>query len=141
MRDVALTFDFDAMSLWIGSFKATSPGVISRGEFAPKGVERVLALLERHQIPATFFVPGQTVLAYPDTVKAIVAGGHEIGHHGFVHERVTELTPQREREVLERGIEILTEIAGSAPSGYRSPSWDFTPQTLDLLQEHGFLYD
>jgi peptidoglycan/xylan/chitin deacetylase (PgdA/CDA1 family) len=141
MPDVALTFDFDAMSLWIGSFKATSPGVISRGEFAPKGVERVLALLAKHEIPSTFFVPGQTVLAYPDTVRAIVAGGHEVGHHGFVHERVTELSPEREREVLERGIEIIGDVAGAPPVGYRSPSWDFTEQTLDLLVEHGFLYD
>ena len=141
MRDVALTFDFDAMSLWIGSFKATSPGVISRGEFAPKGVERVLDLLDRHGIPGTFFIPGQTVLAYPATVKAIVAAGHEVGHHGFVHERVTELTPEREREVMVRGIEILADATGAPPVGYRSPSWDFTPQTLDLLIEHGFLYD
>jgi peptidoglycan/xylan/chitin deacetylase (PgdA/CDA1 family) len=141
MRDVALTFDFDAMSLWIGSFKATSPGIISRGEFAPTGVERVLALLSRHEVPGTFFIPGQTALAYPDTVRAIVAGGHEVGHHGFVHERVTELSPEREREVFARGIEILTEVAGAPPVGYRSPSWDFTAQTLDLLVEHGLLYD
>ena len=141
MADVALTFDFDAMSLWIGSYRQTDLGVVSRGEFAPTGVGRVLALLERHEVRATFFVPGHTALTYPDCVRAIVAGGHEVGHHGFVHERLSELSPDRELAVLKRGIEVLENVAGARPVGYRSPSWEMTAETVRLLTEHGFLYD
>ena len=140
-RDVALTFDFDAMSLWIGSFGATSAGAVSRGEFGQIGVARILDLLARHEIHATFFVPGHTALAFPDSVRAIVAGGHEVGHHGYVHERISGLDPQREHEVLERGFEALASVADLSPRGYRSPSFEFTDATPGLLQQFGFLYD
>lgn len=140
-RSVALTFDFDAMSLWIGTFKATNVSMVSRGEFAVPATRRILDLLDRHGVPATFFVPGHTALAYPDAVRDVVAAGHEVGHHGFVHERVTELSPDEEREVLLRGIEILEDVAGARPVGYRSPSWEWSAATLDLLSAEGFAYD
>lgn len=140
-RDVALTFDFDAISLWIGSFGATSGGAVSRGEFGRIGVARILDLLERHEIAATFFVPGHTALAFPDSVRAIVAGGHEIGHHGYVHERISGLDPKREEEVLEKGFEAIASVVDARPRGYRSPSWEFTDATPGLLQRFGFLYD
>jgi peptidoglycan/xylan/chitin deacetylase (PgdA/CDA1 family) len=139
--NVALTFDFDALSLWIGSMGAKSPGMTSRGEFGPKGVARLLELLGRHELQATFFVPGHTALAYPDCVRAIADAGHEIGHHGFVHERVSDLTPAREREVFEKGVEALIQVAGVTPVGYRSPSWDFSEFTPHLLAEQRLLYD
>ncbi len=138
---VALTFDYDAMSNWIGSSGARSPGMISRGEFGPIGVRRILALLERHRIASTFFVPGHTARAYPDTVRAIRDGGHEIGHHGWVHENPVQLMPEREREVLELGLEALDAVAGVRPAGYRSPGWDNSPATVPLLLEHGFEYE
>lgn len=138
---VALSFDVDALSLWIGSFKASNASMVSRGEFDVPATRRVLALLERLGLKATFFVPGHTALAYPDLVRAVASAGHEIGHHGFVHERTTELTPDREREVLERGLEILADTTGSRPIGYRSPSWEFTSFTPDLLVAYGMTYD
>lgn len=141
MRHVGLSFDYDAMSLWIGSFGATSPGVISRGEFGPIGVARILALLERKHAQATFFVPGHTALAYPDSVREIRDRGHEIGHHGYVHERVNELSAERETEIFDTALSVLDQVAGVVPLGYRSPSWDFTEETPRLLESRGIEYD
>ena len=139
---VCLTFDFDAISIWIGPMGATSPSMISRGEFGVIGVERILRLLEREQIPATFFVPGHTADTYPDSVRAIVRAGHEVGHHGYLHENPVALeSAEREREVLERGLAALDRAAGVRPTGYRSPAWDNSPHTIELLVEHGFRYE
>jgi peptidoglycan/xylan/chitin deacetylase (PgdA/CDA1 family) len=141
MRRVLLTFDFDAMSVWIGTYGEQTPGPISRGEFGVVGVRRILETLGRHGVPATFFVPGHTALAFPHAVRAIDAAGHEIGHHGFVHERISTLSPAEERHVLERGTGILHDVTGKRPVGYRSPSGDFTSVTTQLLAELGFEYD
>lgn len=139
---VCLTFDFDAISVWIGPRGATSPSAISRGEFAVVGVERILKLLRREAIPATFFIPGHTVETYPASVAAILADGHEVGHHGYLHENPAALeTREREREVLLRGLESLRTVAGVVPTGYRSPAWDNSPHTVELLVEHGFRYE
>jgi peptidoglycan/xylan/chitin deacetylase (PgdA/CDA1 family) len=139
---VCLTFDFDAISLWIGPYAARSPSMISRGEFGAVGCERILRLLDREGIPATFFVTGHTADTYPDHVRAIAAAGHEIGHHGYLHENPLALeTPEREREVLLKGFDALDRAAGVRPTGYRSPSWDNSPHTIDLLLEQGFRYE
>lgn len=138
---VALSFDFDAFSSWIGTYKATNASMISRGEFGVEGMRRVLRMLEKHAIPATFFVPGHTALAFPEPVNAAISAGHEIAHHGYVHERVTELSPDRELEVLRIGIDILSDRTGKRPVGYRSPSWEFTAHTIDYLIAEGFRYD
>lgn len=139
---VCLTFDFDAISLWIGPFGATSPSMISRGEFGAVGARRLLALLDRERIPATFFVTGHTADTYPEIVRDIAEAGHEIGHHGYLHENPIALeTRDREREVLLKGLDALDRAAGVRPVGYRSPSWDTSPYTVDLLREHGFRYD
>ena len=139
---VCLTFDFDAISVWIGPRAATSPSAISRGEFAVVGVERILTLLRREAIPATFFIPGHTVETYPASVEGILADGHEVGHHGYLHENPAALeTRERERAVLVRGLESLRQVAGLTPTGYRSPAWDNSPHTVELLVEHGFRYE
>ncbi|MCC7009511.1 MAG: polysaccharide deacetylase [Acidobacteria bacterium] len=138
---VALTFDYDAMSNWINTSGGKSPGMISRGEFGPIALRRVLALLESRGITTTFFVPGHTALAFPDTVKAIQAMGHEIGHHGWVHENPATLSPDEERRVLERGLDALQRVAGIRPVGYRSPGWDNSVATVPLLLEYGFEYE
>ncbi len=139
---VCLTFDFDAISLWVGPYAATSPSAISRGEFGAVGVRRILRLLDRFGIPGTFFVPGHTVETYPDHARAIIAAGHEVGHHGYLHENPLALgTRERERAVLERGLEVLDRVLGVRPAGYRSPAWDNSPFTLELLLELGFRYE
>jgi len=138
---VALTFDYDAMSNWINTSGGQSPGMISRGEFGPIALQRILTLLADRRIASTFFVPGHTARAYPDTVRAIKAGGHEIGHHGWVHENPASLPPDQERRILERGLEALDAVAGVRPIGYRSPGWDNSAATVPLLMEYGFRYE
>jgi len=138
---VCLTFDFDAMSAWIGTFGAISPSVISRGEFGKVGAERLLELLRQYEIHSTWFIPGHTVETFPELVQRIAAEGHEIGHHGYCHENPASLSLEEERRVLERGIEAIRRITGKPPVGYRSPAWDLSIHTLDLLLERRFLYD
>jgi peptidoglycan/xylan/chitin deacetylase (PgdA/CDA1 family) len=139
---VCLTFDFDAISIWIGPYAARSPSMISRGEFGAVGCERILRLLDRESIPATFFVTGHTAETYPHLARAIVAAGHEIGHHGYLHENPLALeTPERERAVLLRGLDALDRVTGVRPVGYRSPAWDNSPWTIELLLEQGFRYE
>jgi peptidoglycan/xylan/chitin deacetylase (PgdA/CDA1 family) len=138
---VCLTFDFDAISIWIGPHQATSPSLISRGEFGAVGAERILKLLDQHGIHATFFVTGHTAETYPEQTRAIAAAGHEIGHHGYLHENPGGLSIDDERRVLERGLRALENVASIRPAGYRSPSWDNSANTIDLLLEAGFRYE
>jgi hypothetical protein len=113
---VCLTFDFDAISIWIGPMGATSPSMISRGEFGAVGVERILRMLEQRGIKATFFVTGHTAETYPASLRAIVAAGHEVGHHGYLHENPCKLTRDEEERVLLRGLEALDSVVGSCCS-------------------------
>jgi len=117
------------------------PSVVSRGEFEPIGIRRVLDLLTEFGVPATFFIPGSTALLYPRLVEAMIARGDEIGHHGWVHENPSRLTEAKEREVLERGLEAIDRVAHIKPVGYRSPGWDNSHRTVELLVEYGFEYD
>ena len=137
---VCLTFDFDALSIWIARGMAT-PTPISRGEFGVVGAERLLSLLHRHGIAATWFVPGHTVETYPEMCGRIHEAGHEIGHHGYLHEPPATLTREQEGAVLVRGSAAIRRITGTDPKGYRSPSWDLSPHTVELLLGHGFRYD
>lgn len=130
------------MSAWIGTFQSENPSMISRGEFgAVVGVPRLLGLLERRGVQATFCVPGHTAHAYPDLVRRIHEEGHEIVHHGWVHENPANFDREGERKNLELGLEALDKAAGIRPKGYRSPAWDFSQNTVDLLIEYGFEYD
>ncbi|HST89263.1 MAG TPA: polysaccharide deacetylase [Ktedonobacterales bacterium] len=137
---VCLTFDFDAISLWIPR-RMLTPTPVSQGEFGVVGAERILALLDRHGIAATWFIPGHTLETYPDLCRRIVAAGHEIGHHGYAHEPPVTLAPDEEERVLRRGNEAIQAITGAPARGYRSPAWDLSPNTVELLNAHGFLYD
>lgn len=137
---VCLSFDFDAMSQPI-AMGSRNPAQLSRGEYSVHVMPRVLDLLRRHQAPATFFVPGHTALAFPEVVREIVAAGHEIGHHGWVHENPADFDLDGERRIFERGLEALDESAGVRPTGYRSPACDFSENTIDVLLEYGIAYD
>jgi len=138
---VLLCFDFDAESLWIAK-NLTTPSVISRGEYGDRvGVPRILSLLDKYSIKATFFVPAETARRHPDTVRLIYQKGHEIGHHGDIHENPVKLDVDEERRVLITGLETLEKLTGERPRGYRSPAWDLGPNSIRLLQEYGFLYD
>src|SRR4051794_911423 len=138
----ALTFDFDAESAWLGAFKVDTPSALSRGAYgAFEGVPRILKLLEKDDLPATFYIPGDTCDRHPDVVKSIQAAGHEIGHHGYLHEAPHVLSPEDERVMIERGLDALQRIVGIKPKGYRSPSWELSKATYGLLAEYGFEYD
>jgi peptidoglycan/xylan/chitin deacetylase (PgdA/CDA1 family) len=138
---VCLGFDFDAISLWIGSMGSTSPSMMSRGEFGAAAIPRILDLLERYDARATWCIPGHTVYAYPDLIRRIRDAGHELGHHGWVHENPQKFDRDGERRNLERGFEAFDRVAGVRPRGYRSPAWDFSENTIDLLIEFDFDYD
>jgi peptidoglycan/xylan/chitin deacetylase (PgdA/CDA1 family) len=138
---ICLTFDFDAISSWIGSVKTRNPSALSRGEFGAVAVPRILALLDRYGVRSTFGVPGHSAYAYPDIVRQIRDAGHEIGHHGWVHENPADFDEAGERRVLEQGLSALDKVAGVRPVGYRSPAWDVSERTIGLLREYGFLYD
>lgn len=140
----AFTFDVDAESavLWGDEGVAARMSVMSHQAYGPLvGIPRILDLLDRHQIPSTFFVPGHTAHRYPEAVRAIVAAGHEIAHHGYLHEQPTALTLEQEIEAIDRGLEALAEVAGVRPVGYRAPMWDLSWRTPELLADRGFLYD
>ena len=140
---VMLTFDVDAETLWLSGDmnNLQKPGLLSQGTYGARvAVPLILDVLKERQLPGTFFVPGWTAIEHRDMIAIIHAFGHEIGHHGWIHEWPTNLTREEEEDVLHRGIDALTAITGVAPAGYRSPAWEFSANTLDLLQEHGFAY-
>lgn len=152
---VCFTFDFDAESLYLGSIErlqeegsnrqyARTLTPISRGQYGAKvGIPRILKFLKKHDIPATFFVPGFTANLYPDLIKAIAAQGHELANHGYYHENPTEFfgDQEKEREILRRGNDTLEKLCGLRPVGYRSPGWDLNPYSPELLLEEGMSYD
>jgi peptidoglycan/xylan/chitin deacetylase (PgdA/CDA1 family) len=139
----ALTFDVDAESpiLVEGRRYADDPVLMSHQAYGPQvAVPRLLALLDEYSLPATFFVPGYTADHYPGTVERIAVAGHEIGHHGYSHHSPRTMDEARERADIERALAAL-ERAGVRPTGYRTPSWEPSPRTFDLLAEYGFAYD
>ncbi|MCV7278215.1 polysaccharide deacetylase [Mycolicibacterium flavescens] len=140
----AFTFDVDAESaiLWGNESVGARMSVMSHQAYGPLvGIPRILDLLEKHQIRSTFFVPGHSADRYPEAVRSIVAAGHEIAHHGYLHEQPTALTLEEEIDALDRGLAALADVAGVRPVGYRAPMWDLSWRTPALLAERDFLYD
>ncbi len=138
------SFDVDAESavLNVDAAHADRMSVMSHQAYGPLvGVPRLLAMLARHGVTATFFVPGYTALRYPDVVRAIVDGGHEVAHHGYLHEVLTGKTPEEEAAILDRGTEALAALTGEAPVGFRAPMWELNWHSPALLADRGFLYD
>lgn len=140
---VSLCFDVDAESGWIlDEENRNRLSLLSSGAFGRRvGVDRILRLLKRQNIPAQFFIPGYTAEIDEDLVQKINQTGYPIGCHGYYHERTDNLTYEEEDEILRRSKEILLRITGKEPLGYRAPLWEITPQTLMLLAKHGFRYD
>ena len=138
---VCLTFDFDAMSGFIAR-GMTSPTPVSRGEFgADVGTPRLLALLKKYRIPTSWYIPGHTLETYPERCRQVFDAGHEIGHHGWTHVPPALLTREKEEEGLVRANEEIKKLTGRYARGYRSPSWDLSPHSVELLIKHGFVYD
>jgi peptidoglycan-N-acetylglucosamine deacetylase len=138
-----LTFDIDAETLWTARDPkmANYPIALSQGRYGTKiGVGRVLNLLSKYDIAATFFVPGMTIERNQNIMKELIDQGHEIAHHSYSHRWLENLTYEEEREELEKGIELIEKVSGKRPRGYRSPAGEFTAHTFDLLLEYGFDY-
>jgi peptidoglycan/xylan/chitin deacetylase (PgdA/CDA1 family) len=138
---VALSFDFDNETPSLRD-NQTSPSLMSNGQYGSRrGLPRVLDLLRRYDVPSSFFIPAVSALLYPDDVRRIVEAGHEVGVHGWIHERNSMLAREDEKRLLEKAAETLTRLTGKRPAGIRTPSWDYSPNTLDIIEEMGFLYD
>ena len=137
---VCITFDYDNVSSTIARGGVT-PTLVSRGEFGQTGAQRILGLLGAERVPSTWFVPGHTIESYPASVAAVRDAGCEIGHHGWTHRVPATLTREGENEELERGIEAILKLTGKRPAGYRSPAWDLSAHSVELLLQHGFQYD
>jgi len=140
----AVTFDVDAESAILAVDKryASRASTMSHQAYGPKvGVPRLLGVLERAGVRSTFFVPGFTARRYPDTVRAIVAAGHEVGWHNDLHEPPYSLSAEEERSIIERGAEVLEPLTGVRPRGYRAPWWELNERTPELLAAAGFAYD
>ncbi len=140
---VCLSFDVDNET-WGLAWGDASPVALSAGEFgALTGLDRVLNLLNKEGLPASFFVPAVSAMLHPDMLTQIARGGkHEIALHGWVHENLLQLDDRAEEErLLRQSIEYLTKAAGKRPVGYRAPSWVFSRHTVDLLRQAGLLYD
>ncbi|MGB3312832.1 MAG: polysaccharide deacetylase [Albidovulum sp.] len=144
MTTVCLTFDFDAVSLWVSTFRQTSATPVSRGEYgANVGLSRVLDLLREKGAQATFFVPAHTAASYPEQTRRILVEGHEIGAHGYCHESPIGVDAAEEARLLDAAIAKLQGVLGASfrPVGYRSPAWDLSSDSVAILIERGFLYD
>jgi peptidoglycan-N-acetylglucosamine deacetylase len=140
---VAFSFDMDAETGMLRS-GYYSPQPLSRGEYGPRvAMPRILKILDQNNIPATFFIPTVSAQLHPETIEAILKARqhHEIGVHGWVHERIADLKPEQERALTRRAYDFWTERLGHSPAGIRTPSWDFTSETLSIIRDLGFKYD
>jgi peptidoglycan-N-acetylglucosamine deacetylase len=139
-----LTFDMDAeaavLTADIGSVHRMSP--MSHQAYGPLvGVPRILNLLARNNLRATFFVPGYSAHRYPAVVRSIAEAGHEIAHHSYFHENTIGMDARTEADMLDLGLQALWDVAGVRPEGYRAPMWELNYHTPRLLAERGFRYD
>jgi len=138
---VALSFDSDHETNELRE-AGESIGRLSQGQYGNRqGIPRILEILKRYQVKASFFVPAVTALLYPDEQKRVVAEGHEVAIHGWIHERNSDLPREAERDLQMRSADVLEKVTGVRPVGIRTPSWDFSPNTLAITKEMGLVYD
>lgn len=138
---VALSFDSDHETQTL-RWGHHSPGKLSQGEYGNRvGVPRVLEILKKYNAPSTFFVPAVIAMLYPDEQKRVIAEGHEVAIHSWIHELNSALAPEDERELQMRSADKLEEITGVRPVGIRTPSWDFSQHTMEITREMGLIYD
>jgi len=139
---VCLSFDTDSEAPLLRD-GTTSPTTLSASDFgAQAGVPRILRMLDKYQVPATFFMTAVDAMLHPEMLAAIQKSGrNEVGVHGWIHEFPPRLAAGEEERLLDQAIDYLTKATGKKPLGYRAPSWAFSDVTLDLIQKKGFLYD
>jgi peptidoglycan/xylan/chitin deacetylase (PgdA/CDA1 family) len=140
----SFTFDVDAESCVIAHDPTSTRrmSLMSHQSYGPKvAVPRLLQILARQEVRGTFFIPGFTAESYPDVVRQIVDGGHEVAHHGYLHEPMQGIDAATEAGYMDRGLEALEKVAGIRPVGYRAPWWELNWHSPALLADRGFLYD
>jgi peptidoglycan/xylan/chitin deacetylase (PgdA/CDA1 family) len=140
---VALSFDVDNATVPLSRGQLGSED-LSRGMYgAIDGLPRILRVLDRQNVPASFFIPAVSIALDPEIVPLILAGKrHEIGVHGWIHEHLGVLNDAKEeKRLLDQSIEALTKAVGKRPVGYRAPSWAMSPYTMGQVKDAGFLYD
>ncbi|MEZ4416788.1 MAG: polysaccharide deacetylase [Gemmatimonadota bacterium] len=142
---VAVLLSFDVDNETVQGIRTGDPtiGSLSQGEYGARvALPRIVDLLDRHQIPASFFIPAWSMRVSPQMKDVIQRSGrHEIAIHGWIHELNTTLDAPTEERLLQQAIDYYTELLGERPLGYRAPSWNFSPNTLSILRKLGFLYD
>ena len=141
-----LTFDLDANEVWRVKMEKDDewdkPPIRNRGEFGPKvAVPRILDLLDRYDLSATFFVPGKVAENWPETIQTIHDAGHEIGHHGYTHTNPATATREEEEKDVKQAMDVFDDLLGETPVGYRSPAADLGDHTLDILAANGIRYE
>jgi peptidoglycan/xylan/chitin deacetylase (PgdA/CDA1 family) len=137
---VNLSFDYDSNSalMWRAPLDIVAQ---SRGRFAPNvAILRILDMLDRLEIKSTFFTPGWTVDQFTDSVEEIVSRGHELGAHGYLHERLAEISMEAEEQAFNRGLAAFEKV-GVRPEGFRAPYWLISERTISLVRRLGFRYD
>ncbi len=134
---VCLTFDFDTQSGFIAR-GMTTPTPLSRGEFGLVGARRILALLKSFGLRATWFIPGFTIESHPGACEAVVRDAHEVAHHSWAHVAPAQQSRAEQEADLIRANEAISRLTGRKARGYRSPSWDLSENTIDLLLAQGF---
>lgn len=143
---VMLSFDVDGDTIWKNGSRDLENGekfirANSVGDYGPKrAVERILDFLERQEIKASFFVPAKIAEDYPSLIKKIDEKGHEIGHHGYHHERYVDLSPEEQINIINKSQKIFKEVIGKEAVGYRTPSGDWSRETAGILEGMGFSY-
>ncbi|HKK08949.1 MAG TPA: polysaccharide deacetylase family protein, partial [Gemmatimonadota bacterium] len=136
---VALSFDSDHETNELRD-GGESIGRLAWGQYGARvGVPRISEILRRHGVPATFFVPAVSAFLHPDQQRRLADEGHEIALHGWIHERNSVLPLDAERDLMLRARDVLERITSTRPVGLRTPSWDFSPNTLALEKEMGLL--
>lgn len=144
---VAITVDFDANSCFPGSLNLHTPAVLERGRFGGQiGAPRVLEALNERGIRSTWFIPGHTLRTHRAICKSLKVSGpyegfHELGAHGYIHENVSDFSYTKEEQVMKNALQAFDELELPTPVSYRSPAWDYSPNTLDILEKYGFKYD
>jgi peptidoglycan/xylan/chitin deacetylase (PgdA/CDA1 family) len=138
---VALSFDSDHETNELRD-GGKSIGRLAWGQYGARvGVPRILDLLAKYGVRASFYVPAVTALLHPEEQRRVAAEGHEIGIHGWIHEVNSRLPEAAERDLMRRAADVLERVAGVRPVGLRTPSWDFSWHTLEIEKEMGLLYD
>ncbi|MQB41650.1 polysaccharide deacetylase [Rhizobium sp. ICMP 5592] len=138
---VALSFDADHETFELRN-GGVSIGRMSQGQYGPRsGMPRILKLLEKYAVPASVFMPAVSAMINADEARAVVASGHELGMHSWIHEFNSRLDEATERDLALRAADALERISGVRPVGMRTASWDFSPYTLKIAREMKLLYD